>query len=77
MLEGKADIDFMFDENDDLYEWVDAKHNPKLQMERQAKAASPFRFVVWHAQTRKGYRGLRKLANELGEPNLTVVYDPN
>jgi hypothetical protein len=32
---------------------------------------------VWHAQTEKGYRGLKKIADELGEPNLAVVYDPN
>jgi hypothetical protein len=78
MLEAKADIDFMFDENDKLYEWVDPKSNPRKQMERQAKAALAVgRIVVWHAQTEKGYRGLKKIADKLAEPNLFVVYDPN
>lgn len=76
MLEAKADIDFMFDENDNLYDWVDAKSNPKFEMEKQAQAAAG-RIVVWHAQTEKGYRGLKKIADELDEPNLLVVYDPN
>jgi hypothetical protein len=78
MLEGKADIDFMFDENDNLREWVDSKSDPRNQMLRQAETARIFgRIVVWHAQTEKGYRGLKKIADELGETNLFVVYDPN
>ncbi|MGO4869866.1 MAG: hypothetical protein ACLPGW_04545, partial [Roseiarcus sp.] len=35
------------------------------------------RLVVWHAQTEKGFRGLSKIAGDLDEPNLSVVYDPN
>jgi hypothetical protein len=78
MLEAKADIDFMFDKNDNLYYWVDPKNDPAIQMRRQAEAARVAgRIVVWHAQTEKGYRGLKKIADELGEPNLFVVYDPN
>ncbi|WP_158815010.1 Tox-REase-5 domain-containing protein [Methylocapsa sp. S129] len=74
LLEAKADIDFMFDENDKLYDWVKSKKNPAIQMERQAnKAAAAGRIVVWHAQTEKGYRGL----SEIGKTNLFVVYDPN
>ena len=78
MLEAKADIDFMFDEEDNLYDWVKAKRNPKFQMRRQAKAArAAGRIVVWHAQTEKGYAGLKKIADKLGKSNLFVVYDPN
>jgi hypothetical protein len=76
--EGKADIDFMFDANDDLYKWVDASNNPRFQMERQAdEALAAGRLVVWLAQTEKGYRGLKKIAGKLGKANLFVVYDPN
>jgi hypothetical protein len=78
MQEAKANIDFMFDKNDDLYDWVHPKNNPAIQMRRQADAAlADGRLVVWRAQTEKGYRGLKKIADGLGEPNLIVVYDPN
>jgi hypothetical protein len=78
LLEAKADIDFMFDANDDLYKWVDASNNPRFQMERQAdEALAAGRLVVWHAQTEKGFRGLSEIARELGKANLFVVYDPN
>ena len=35
------------------------------------------RVVVWHAQTEKGYGGLKKIADRLPFGNLSVVYDPN
>ena len=78
MEEAKANIDFMFDENDKLRKWIKPEKNPALQMKRQADAAlAAGRIVVWHAQTEKGFRGLSKIADELDEPNLFVVYDPN
>jgi Restriction endonuclease fold toxin 5 len=77
MLEAKADIDFMFDKDDTAYEWVKEK-NQRFQMERQADAAKAAgRLVVWHAQTEKGFRGLSKIAEELGKTNVRVVYDPD
>jgi hypothetical protein len=78
LLEAKANIDHLFDENDEVFSWVDWDKNPKYQMERQVKAArAAGRLVIWHAQTEKGYRGLSKIAAELGATNLFVVYDPN
>ena len=78
LLEAKADIDFMFDGNDNLYIWIKPQNNPRNQMESQAQAAlAAGRIVIWHAQTEKGYLGLTKIADDLGEPNLFVVYDPN
>jgi hypothetical protein len=78
LLEAKADIDFMFDANDTLYEWVNPEKDPEIQMERQAKeAAAAGRVVILHAQTEKGYRGLSKIADDLDELNLFVIYDPN
>ena len=78
LLEAKADIDFMFDKNDDLYEFVDAKKSPAIQMGRQADAADTGgRIVVWHAQTEKGFRGLSKIAKRIGRMNLFVVHNPN
>jgi len=77
LLEAKADIDFMFDKNDDLYYWIDRKKNPVVQMERQTEAAlAAGRLVIWHAQTEKGFRGLSKIAREFKNTNLYVVYDP-
>jgi hypothetical protein len=68
----------MFDENDDLYRWIDPKKNPAIQMEAQAEAAiAAGRLVDWHAQTEKGYRGLKKIADSLGFGNVSVLYDPN
>ena len=78
LLEAKADIDFMFDANDELYWWINPKNNPAIQMTRQAEAAlAAGRLVVWHAQTEKGYRGLKKIADRLPFGNLSVVFDPN
>jgi hypothetical protein len=33
--------------------------------------------IVWHAQTEKGYRGLKKIAEGLPFSNLSIVFDPN
>jgi hypothetical protein len=81
MLEAKADIDFMFDGNDELYGWIKRENNPAIQMQRQAEAAlAAGRLVVWHAQTEKGYRGLTKIRDNLRLPERLVVkvdYDPN
>jgi hypothetical protein len=78
LQEAKADIDHLFDKNDNLYEWVDEKNDPQNQMRRQARAAqADGRIVIWHAQTEKGYRGLKKIADHLDELNLFVIYDPN
>jgi hypothetical protein len=78
LLEAKADIDFMFNENDELYGWIDPQKNPEVQMRRQSDAAAAAgRLVVWHAQTQKGYRGLKNIANDLQFENLSVVVDPN
>jgi hypothetical protein len=81
LLEAKADIDFMFDKNDELYGWIKPENNPANQMQRQAEAAfAAGRLVVWHAQTEKGYRGLSKIRDSLQLPErlvVTVVYDPN
>ena len=78
LLEAKASIDFMFNESDDLFWWVNPAKNPRIQMEAQAEAALfAGRLVVWHAQTEKVYLALSKLAEELDLANLSVVYDPN
>jgi hypothetical protein len=78
LLEAKADIDFMFDDDDKLYSWIDPQKNPAIQMERQAKATlAAGRLVVWHAQTEKGYRGLAKIAGSLPFGNLSIVFDPD
>jgi hypothetical protein len=81
LLEAKADIDFMFDKNDDVYWWIKPENNPRIQMLDQAEAAlAAGRLVVWHAQTEKGYRGLSKIRDSLKLPErlvVTVVYDPN
>jgi hypothetical protein len=81
LLEAKADIDFMFDENDEVYWWLKPKKNPKIQMLDQAEAAfAAGRLVVWHAQTAKGYRGLTKIRDHLELPArlaVTIRYDPN
>jgi Restriction endonuclease fold toxin 5 len=78
LLEAKANIGFLFDRNDVEYYWAVKKYNFAYQMERQADAAkADGRNSVWHAQTMKGYRGLKKIAEELNRSNLFVVYDPN
>jgi hypothetical protein len=81
LLEAKADIDFMFDGNDDVHGWIKPENNPRIQMLDQADAAlAAGRLVVWHAQTEKGYRGLSKIRDSLQLPErlvVTVVYDPN
>jgi hypothetical protein len=78
LLEAKADVDFMYDENDNLYSWIKPENNPTIQMKRQSDAAAAAgRVVVWHAQTEKGYRGLKKIVDGLKFENLSVVYDPN
>jgi hypothetical protein len=78
LLEAKADIDFMFDTNDELYWWIKPENNPKNQMVAQAEAAlAAGREVVWHAQTEKGYRGLKNIADRLPFGNLSIFYDPN
>jgi hypothetical protein len=78
LLEGKADIDLLFDDEGRLKEWINKKKNPRFQMERQATAAEAVgRLVIWHAQTEKGYRGLKNIADKLEFTNLYVVYDPN
>ena len=78
LLEAKADIDFMFDDDDKLYYWAERTMKLEIQMERQANVAlAAGRLVIWHAQTEKGFRGLSKIADKLNRPNLYVVYDPN
>jgi Restriction endonuclease fold toxin 5 len=78
LLEARANIDFMFDENDKLYSWINPKNDPANQMETQAdKALADGRLVVWHTQTEKGFQGLSNIAATLNETNLFVVYDPN
>jgi hypothetical protein len=76
--DAKADMDFRFDDNDDLYYWAIPEKNPEKQMRLQSKAAFAVgRLVVWHAQTEKTYRGLKKIADRIRLGNLSVVYDPN
>ncbi len=78
LLEAKGKIDFMFDVNDELYWWIDPKKDPAIQMRAQAEAAlAAGRLVEWHAQTGKGYRGLKKIADSLPFGKVSVVYDPN
>ncbi len=78
LLEAKADIDFMFNENDELYWWIKPENDPAIQMENQAvEALAAGRVVVWHAQTEKTYRGLKAIAGDLPFGNLFVVFDPN
>jgi hypothetical protein len=79
LLEAKADIDFMFDKKDDfLKSFVYPEKDPQLQMQRQVDAAKAMgRIVIWHAQSDKGYRGVKKIADHMDELNLFVVHDPN
>jgi Restriction endonuclease fold toxin 5 len=78
LLEAKAYIDFMYDSDDQLWDWIDRKSDPRIQMEAQAEAAAAVgRRVIWHAQTEKGYRGLKERARELDKSNLYFVFDPN
>jgi hypothetical protein len=68
----------MFNENDKLNSWIKPENHPKIQMGAQSRAAAAAgRAVVWHAQTEKGYRGLREIAKDEGYSNLSVIYDPN
>jgi len=54
LLEAKADIDFMFDGNDELYGWIKPENNPKNQMVAQAKAAlAAGRAVAWQRKPRR------------------------
>jgi hypothetical protein len=46
-------------------------------MTQAGVAAAAGRRVVWHAQTEKTYRGLKKIADGLGRGNLSVEFDPN
>jgi hypothetical protein len=78
LLEAKANIDFLFDDADNLKWWVNPEKDPALQMKAQSDAAvAAGRLVVWHAQTEKGYRGLNKIEEREEFPNLSVDYDPN
>jgi len=78
VLDAKANMDFMFDADDKLYDWVYPENNPKFQMMTQAGvAAAAGRRVVWLAQTEKTYRGLKKIADDLKPGNLSVEFDPN
>jgi hypothetical protein len=78
LLEAKANIDFMYDSRDKLFFWIDPKNDPLIQMEAQAEAAAAVgRRVIWHAQTEKGYRGLKERGRELKGSNLFFVFDPN
>jgi hypothetical protein len=78
LLEAKADLDFMFDENDELYWWINPQKNPAIQMKSQSDAAAAAgRVVIWHAQTEKTYRGLKTIADDEDFGNLFVVYDSN
>jgi Restriction endonuclease fold toxin 5 len=84
LLEAKADIDFLFDDDDELLYWAKKKKNKLAdQMVRQADAAEAAgRIVFWHAQTLEGYRGLSTMAVELRKTHesvedLHVIHDPN
>jgi hypothetical protein len=78
LLEAKANIDFLFDDADNLKWWVNPEKDPALQMKAQSDAAvAAGRLVVWHAQTEKGYRGLNKIEEREEFPNLSADYDPN
>lgn len=78
LLEAKANIDLMFDGNDNLHTWINPQNDPAIQMGRQSDAAvAAGRLVVWHAQTLKGYQGLSLIARGFNFPGLIVVYDPN
>jgi hypothetical protein len=78
LLEAKADIDFMYDSSDILHTWIRPEKDPRIQMTAQAEAAAEVgRRVIWHAQTEKGYRGLKERARVLAKSNLYFVFDPN
>jgi hypothetical protein len=78
LFEAKANIDFLFDDADNLKWRVNPEKDPALQMKAQSDAAvAAGRLVVWHAQTEKGYRGLNKIEEREEFPNLSVDYDPN
>ncbi|MGD0723918.1 MAG: Tox-REase-5 domain-containing protein, partial [Roseiarcus sp.] len=78
LLDAKANMDFLFDLNDILNDWVKGDKNPANQMKRQSDVVTAAgRAVVWHAQTEKTYRGLKLIADRKKYPNLSVIYDPN
>jgi hypothetical protein len=78
LLEAKTDIDFKYDSKDNLWFWVDPRKDPQFQMRAQAEAAAADgRRTIWHAQSAKGYRGLRERARQLGITYLQFVFDPN
>jgi hypothetical protein len=78
LLEAKANIGFMFDDRDVLRGWIDPEKNPRSKMQTQAQTAlAAGRRVVWHAQTKRGYLGLQKIADSLGYGNLSVIFDPD
>jgi len=78
LLEAKANIDHLFDGNDNLYWWVEPKGDPTGQMQNQSDVArAAGRSVIWHAQTETGFRGLSRIKSSNNWPNLFVVYDPN
>ncbi len=63
---------------DQLFFWINPKNDPPIQMEAQAEAAAAVgRRVIWHAQTEKGYRGLKERGRKLKKSNLFFVFDPN
>ncbi|RBP05158.1 restriction endonuclease fold toxin 5 of polymorphic toxin system [Roseiarcus fermentans] len=80
LLEAKADIDHLFDDDGELKVFVNSKKDPIIQMQSQidvAFATIPPRRVVWHAQTPKGFQGLSVSARRLERGKVFVVYDPN
>jgi hypothetical protein len=78
LLDAKANTDFLFDGEDKLKGWVKEEKNPANQMQRQSDVVTAAgRAVVWHAQTEKTFRGLKKIVDEGSFPNLSVVFDPN
>ena len=78
LLDAKANMDFLFNAEDRLKGWVKPEKNPANQMQRQSDVVTAAgRAVVWHAQTEKTFRGLKKIVDEGSFPNLSVVFDPN
>jgi hypothetical protein len=80
LLDAKAKNDHIYDANDDLnlQSWVYPENDPAIQMKRQSDVAvATGRQVVWHVQTEKTYRGLKKILESRGFPQLSIEYDPN
>jgi hypothetical protein len=63
LLEAKADIDFMFDENDELYGWIDPKRTQQSKCKTKRERRSP---LAARSSGMRKPRGLSRTEEDLG-----------